>query len=77
MYYYDNSTFNFQYVSQSHAIYKTGIVSPKNYTQEYSIRDKLIKENKILVSFFIYDNFKNVLSNSMFLTVFNMHILDQ
>ena len=54
MYCYDDSTLTFNMFHKVRPFIKLKMQNPKKFTQKYCIRDKLIKESKVLISFVVY-----------------------
>ena len=54
MYCYDDSTLTLNMFHKVRPFIKLKMQNPKKFTQKYCIRDKLIKESKVLISFVVY-----------------------
>ena len=59
-------SFTFEFVSLEEAIKKVNKLSIKKASQTLGISVKIIKENKDLISYFLYNNFNNALSSSQY-----------
>ena len=62
------ASFLFQYVSLDETLYEIPKLNPKRAIEANDELNKAVKENKDLISFYVYLNFNNSLSNSLFLT---------
>ena len=59
--------FAFEFVSLGETIKNVNKLSFKKASQTLDIPVKIIKENKDLMSYFVYNNFNNALSSSQYL----------
>ena len=59
-------SFTFEFVSLEETIKKVNKLSIKKASQTLDIPVKIIKENKDLISHFVYNNFNNALSSSQY-----------
>ena len=60
------SWFALEFVSLEETIKEVNKLSVKKASQTLDIHVKIIKENKDLISYFIYNNFNNALSSSQY-----------
>ena len=59
-------SFSFEFVSLEETIKEVNKLSIKKASQTLDIPVKIIKENKDLISYFVYNNFNNALSSSQY-----------
>ena len=59
-------SFSFEFVSLEETIKVVNKFSIKKASQTLDIPVKIIKENKDLISYFVYNNFNNALSSSQY-----------
>ena len=59
-------SFSFEFVSLEETIKEVNKLSIKKASQKLDIPVKIIKENKDLISYFVYNNFNNALSSSQY-----------
>ena len=64
----DNPNFYFEYTSFDQTLKELEQLDPKKTSQMNDKSVKVIKENKVIVAFFIHHNFSNSLSSSTFPT---------
>ena len=57
-------SFAFEFISLEQTIQQVNKLSVKNASQTLDITVKIIRENKDLISYFVYHNFNNALSSS-------------
>ena len=61
-------SFSFQYVSHDQVLKEVNKLNPRKASQDSDIPVKVIRENIDIVAYFIYNNFNNSLSSSIFPT---------
>ena len=59
-------SFAFEFVSLEETIKEVNKLSSKKASQTLNILAKIIKENKALISYFVYNTFNNALSSSQY-----------
>ena len=59
----DDPKFSFSFVSLNEPLYGVNKVIPKEVSEATDIPVKIIKENKAVVSFYVFRNFSNTLSS--------------
>ena len=59
-------SFAFEFVSLEETIKEVNKLSIKKASQTLDIPVKIVKENKDLISYFVYNNFNNALSSSQY-----------
>ena len=59
-------SFAFEFVSLEETIKEVNKLSVKKASQRLNMLIKIIKENKDLISYFVYNNFNNALSSSQY-----------
>ena len=71
----DNPKFSFRLVSLNETLDGVNKLNPKRASQATDIPVKIIKENKGVVSFYVYHDFNNALSSCSFATALNWSML--
>ena len=71
----DNPKFSFRLVSLNETLDGVNKLNPKRASQATDIPVKIIKENKGVVSFYVYHDFNNALSSCSFPTALNWNML--
>ena len=62
----DNPKFNFKFVSLNETLDEVNKLNPEKVFQAIDTSVKIIKENKDVVSFYVFHNFNNALSSCSF-----------
>ena len=62
----DNPKFSFRFVSLNETFDKVNKLDPKKSSQATNTPVKIIKENKDVVSFYVFHNFNNALKSCSF-----------
>ena len=64
----DNPKFSFRFVSLKETLNGVNKLNHKKSSQDTDISVKIIKENKVVISFYVFHNFNNALSSCSFST---------